>query len=74
MALGQRKESFQGELSYYSGDIGSSLNPFYEALNRLLCKAGCDKFVEQVCREFYAAGYRSCLLNFEFGPVSSGYL
>ena len=56
MALGQRKESFQGELFYYSGDIRSSSNPFYEALNRLLCKAGFDKFVEQACREFYADG------------------
>ena len=29
-------------------------NPFYERLNALLCKAGFDAFVEELCAPFYA--------------------
>jgi transposase len=32
-------------------------HPFYERLNRVLDEAGFDRFVEERCKPFYAAGY-----------------
>ncbi len=54
MALGKRKDGLQRNLFVYVGELRSSSNAFYQALDRLLCDHGFDAFVEGVCREFYA--------------------
>ena len=54
MALGKRKDGLQRNLFVYVGELRSSSNAFYQALDRLLCDHGFDAFVEGGCREFYA--------------------
>ena len=61
MVLGKRKAGFQGSLfrelyTLLAMDLEafSSLNAFYETLDRLLCKEGVDVFVKETCRTFYA--------------------
>ena len=48
------KGVYTSELFIYSEELCSSSNAFYEALESVLCKYGFDKFVEKICRKFYA--------------------
>ena len=58
MAMGRRKDG-QPEFWIAAGDLPRSPgHPFYEKLNRLLESSGFDRFVEDLCREHYAAAGR----------------
>src|SRR3954465_15149459 len=55
MALGRRRSSHQGELFVTSADLPQSPgHAFYDRLNVLLAEAGFDRFVEDLCRPYYA--------------------
>jgi len=57
MAMGTRKQQErQEDLWIAAAELPRSAgHPFYERLNELLEQAGCDRFVEERCRRFYAA-------------------
>ena len=55
MALGQRADTRQQELWIAAEDLAAApRNVFYERLNRVLAKAGFDRWVEDLCRPYYA--------------------
>ena len=55
MALGRRRSSHQGELFVTSADLPQSPgHAFYDRLNELLAEADFDRFVEDLCRPYYA--------------------
>ena len=55
MALGRCRSSHQGELFVTSADLPQSPgHAFYDRLNRLLAAADFDRFVEELCRPYYA--------------------
>lgn len=55
MALGRRRSSHQGELFLTSADLPRSPgHAFYDRLNELLAEANFDRFVEDLCRPYYA--------------------
>jgi transposase len=55
MALGRRRSSHQGELFVTTADLPQSPgHAFYDRLNELLAEAGFDRFVEDLCRPYYA--------------------
>ena len=57
MALGRREGSY-GEMWIATNRLARSPgHPFYERLNRVLGAAGFDRFVEERCKPFYAAGH-----------------
>ena len=57
MALGRREGQSQETMWIATWDLPTSPgHPFYEKLNGLLAKAGFDKFVEALCKPFYADG------------------
>jgi len=56
MALGRREGSEQGMWIATNRLARSPGHPFYERLNRVLGEAGFDRFVEERCKPFYAAG------------------
>src|SRR6516162_5112834 len=57
MALGRREGSY-GEMWIATNRLARSPgHPFYERLNRVLGEAGFDRFVEERCKPFYAAGH-----------------
>ena len=56
MAMGRRGEGKQDDLWIPTSEVVRGPgHPFYRALNRLLDERGFDRFVEDRCREFYAA-------------------
>jgi transposase len=56
MALG-RREGSDREMWIATNRLARSPgHPFYERLNRVLDEAGFDRFVEERCKRFYAAG------------------
>jgi transposase len=56
MALG-RREGSEREMWIATNRLARSPgHPFYERLNRVLGEAGFDRFVEERCKPFYAAG------------------
>ncbi len=56
MALGRRGEQRQAEMWVASAELPKSAgHVFYGKLNELLAEAGFDRFVEELCREFYHA-------------------
>ena len=55
MALGRRESERQQELWVATRDLAAApRHVFYERLNRILADAGFDKWVEDLCEEFYA--------------------
>lgn len=55
MAIGKRKGGRQEELWVATSELARSPgHPFYERVNRLLAEAEFDRFVEELCRKFYA--------------------
>jgi transposase len=57
MALG-RREGSDREMWIATNRLARSPgHPFYERLNRVLDEAGFDRFVEERCKPFYAAGH-----------------
>jgi hypothetical protein len=55
MSLGQHDPSIQGTLFIAAKDlVHAPGHPFYQRLNKLLHKHGFDRFVEDLCSEFYA--------------------
>jgi transposase len=56
MALGRREGIEQGMWIATNRLARSPGHPFYERLNRVLGEAGFDRFVEERCKPFYAAG------------------
>ena len=57
MALGRRQDSTQQEFWIATHKIARSPgHPFYVALNGLLGRAGFDRWVEELCRPYYADG------------------
>ena len=54
MALGRRRRERQEDLFVLTGEIRSTGNPLYEALNGVLEANGFDEFAEELCGEFYA--------------------
>lgn len=54
MALG-RREGREGSMWIATGDLPRSPgHPFYVKLNQLLDEAGFDRFVEELCKPYYA--------------------
>jgi len=56
MALGRREGSDEGMWIATNRLARSPGHPFYERLNRVLGEASFDRFVEDKCKPFYAAG------------------
>ncbi|MDE2979642.1 MAG: transposase [Gemmatimonadota bacterium] len=52
MAIGRTPEERQEELFIAADAVGALDNPFYAALDKLLCKRGFDAFAEETCREY----------------------
>lgn len=76
MALGRRRSSHQGELFVTSADLPQSPgHAFYDLLNELLAAADFDRFVEDLCRPYYAEqiGRPSLLPGAYFRMLFVGY-
>jgi transposase len=54
MAMGRRRDREQQEALFYASEqVETPGHPFYEALNRVLDRAGFDAFCERECAKFY---------------------
>lgn len=57
MAMGKREGEHQSEIWIPRAEMPAAPgHPFYRELNRLLAERGFDRFVECLCRKFYADG------------------
>src|SRR5438270_11871747 len=57
MSMGRRPTEQQPELWVPTGDLPQSPgHVFYDKLNQLLTETGFDRFVEELCRPYYADG------------------
>lgn len=55
MAMGKREPENQGSFWIPTAALPvSASHPFYEQMNRILDGQGFDRFVEDLCRKFYA--------------------
>lgn len=54
MAMGRRNEERQESLFVATGSLQAPRHVFYERLNRILAEHGFDRFVDELCRPFYA--------------------
>ena len=55
MAMGKRDREHQGDFWIPTASLPvSASHPFYEQVNRILDSQGFDRFVENLCRKFYA--------------------
>jgi transposase len=55
MAMGKRKREEQGAFWIAAGELPQSGgHPFYQQVNKILEAEGFDRFVEKLCRAFYA--------------------
>ena len=56
MAMGKRRRETQGSLFIATDRLPKAAgHPFYERLNQLLAEAGFDSWIEDRCRQYYAA-------------------
>lgn len=56
MAMGKRRRDTQESLFIAADRLPKAAgHPFYERLNQLLAEAGFDGWIEQRCRQYYAA-------------------
>ena len=56
MAMGKRRRETQGSLFIAADRLPKTAgHPFYQRLNQLLAEAGFDTWIEDRCREYYAA-------------------
>ena len=57
MSMKRRPKAKQAELWIATSDLARTPDhPFYERVNQILAEAEFDRFVEQRCARFYAAG------------------
>ena len=56
MAMGRRRRETQESLFIATDRLPKAAgHPFYERLNQLLAEAGFDGWIEERCRQYYAA-------------------
>ena len=56
MAMGKRRQETQESLFIATDRLPKGAgHPFYERLNQLLAEAGFDSWIEDRCRQYYAA-------------------
>ena len=57
MAMGKRQRATQDSLFIPTASLArSASHTFYERLNGVLTKAGCDDFAEGLCASYYVEG------------------